>query len=269
MDLLGKLKCCCYSSSTESQHHYSLISLRDFTISLQFPQNLDITPVSGTCQSPFTQLRTVKLICKLNESPETCQEYLPQGQAAGDAQQRSLLCPCFPLCPFCQLLSTVCQRGHLMKNGSYLFQSGFAPLPTWDHWDDVLLSSPEPLQMGKGHRKTDFPQNITCFYGVCYSHPGEGGYHFLQWKGIGKKASLLQPENLLCIARNSQELESLTNLFSSCYKNDNDDKLPGLDEVCRELHKPHPGCSRALLIWGQKRFHVLFVNKQETGGATP
>lgn len=64
------------------QHHYSLISLRDFTISLQFPQNLDITPVSvtGTCQNPFTQLRTVKLICKLNESPETCQEYLPQAR---------------------------------------------------------------------------------------------------------------------------------------------------------------------------------------------
>lgn len=82
MDLLGKLKCYCYSNCTESQHHYSLISLRDFIISLQFPQYLDITPVSvtGTCQSPFTQLRTVKLICKLNESPEICQEYLPKAK---------------------------------------------------------------------------------------------------------------------------------------------------------------------------------------------
>lgn len=82
MDLLGKLKCYCYSNCTESQHHYSLISLRDFIISLQFPQYLDITLVSvtGTCQSPFTQLRTVKLICKLNESPEICQEYLPKAK---------------------------------------------------------------------------------------------------------------------------------------------------------------------------------------------
>lgn len=128
MDLLGKLKCHCYSHSTENQHHYSLISLRDFTMSLQFPQNVDITLVSvtGTCQSPFTQLRMGKLICKLNESPETCQEYLPQGQAAGDAQQRSLLCACFPLCPLCQPFSTVCNGGHLMKNGSYLFQSALA-----------------------------------------------------------------------------------------------------------------------------------------------
>lgn len=128
MDLLGKLQCHSYSSSTESQHHYSLISLRDFPISLQFPQNLDITLVSvtGTYQSPFTQLRRVKLIFKLNESPEICQEYLPQGQAAGDAQQRSLLCPYFPLCSLCQLFSTLCKQGHLMKNGSYLFQSALA-----------------------------------------------------------------------------------------------------------------------------------------------
>lgn len=57
-------------------------------------------------------------------------------------------------------------------------------------------------------------------------------------------------------------LGSFTSLFSSCYKNYTDDKLPGL-EVCRELHQPHPGCSTALLIRGQRRLHVLLVDKQE------
>lgn len=152
--------------------------------------------------------------------------------------------------PICFSLLWLCTSPHMRQLGWCL---AFLPRATAD---------------GKRTQKTDFPQNITCFYGVCYSHPGEGGCHFLQWKGIGKKASLLQPENLLCIARNSQGLESFTNLFSSCYKNDNDDKLPVLDEVCRELHKPHPGCSTALLTWGQRRFHILFA-KQQTGGVAP
>lgn len=210
MDLLGKLKSYCYSNSTESQHHYSLMSLRDFTISLQFSHYLDITLVSvtGTCQSPFTQQRMVKLICKLNESPEISQEYLPQARLLVMLSRgaSSITVP-----HSAHFVTTVCKRGHLMKNGAYLFQSALA-LHLSPHETVrmiVLLSSPEPLQIGKEHRKTDFPWNIICFYAVCYSHPGEGGNHFLQWKGIGKKKHLYYNHNILFYtARNSRNSPS-------------------------------------------------------------
>lgn len=148
-----------------------------------------------------------KINLQIEWKPRNMSGISPPGQAAGDAQHTRLLYPCFPLCPLCQLFTAVFRWGHLMKNWCLFVSvcSAFAPLPTWDRQDHVLLSSPEPLQMGKGHRKTDFPQNITCFYGVCYSHPREGRNHFLQWKGIGKKASVLQPEIFVLYSQEQQK----------------------------------------------------------------
>lgn len=131
---------------TESRHHYSLISLRDFTISLQFPQYLDITPVSvtGTCQSHFMQLRTVGLICKLNESPETHQGELPQagllGMLSRGAQQ-----------PVLTLLPTLSAL-HCMQTGMYHEKKVcycFSLLSMRDHSAHVLLSSPVPCPLAE------------------------------------------------------------------------------------------------------------------------
>lgn len=141
MDLSGKLKCYCYSNSTESQHHYSVISLRDFSISLQFPQYLDITPVSvtGTCQSPFTQLRTVKLICKLNESPETCQEYLPQARLLEMLSTRGSSIPVSHSAHFVSS-SPLCLDGDISRKiGAFLCQSAL-PLHLSPHETIGMMS---------------------------------------------------------------------------------------------------------------------------------
>lgn len=96
-----------------------LISLRDFTISLRLPQYLDVSPVSvpGTCQSYFTQPRRGKLICKLNESPESCQEELPWARllvvlSRGAPQPALILLPMLPTLSALQLL---------IQTGIYIF----------------------------------------------------------------------------------------------------------------------------------------------------
>lgn len=121
----------------------------------------------------------IKLICKLNESPESCQEELPWARllvvlSRGAPQSALILLPMLPTLSALQLL---------IQTGIYIF--------IYIKKKVIFVPCCSSTGKKKGHGGTDLPRHITCFKaarGVSQSYPSQGENPFLQQKALGKEA---------------------------------------------------------------------------------
>lgn len=144
-----------------------------------------------------------KINLQIEWKPRNMSGISPQGQAAGDAQQRSLLCPCFPLCPLCQLFSAVCKQGYFMKNGSYLFQSALA-LHLSPHETMGMMACFPP--QSHGTQENWFSTEHNLFLQCMLQSPWRGRKPLFSVKrNLKKKASVLQPQNFVLYNQEQQK----------------------------------------------------------------